>query len=61
MKLGQKRDKMDTNQTQKSTGHYFKPFWRYLGSNMAKIGQNRPKFMDDPKIFPKMKIFFQSF
>ena len=57
MKLGQKQDKMDTKQTQKTRGHHFKPFWRYLGSNMAKIGQNRPKFMDDPKNFRK-KIFF---
>ena len=61
IKLGQKWDKMDTKQTQKTRGHHFKPFWRYLGSNMAKIGQNRPKFMDDPKFFEKKKIFCQSF
>ena len=48
---------MDTKQTQKTRGHHFKPFWIYLGSNMAKIGQNRPKFMDDPKIFRKKKFF----
>lgn len=32
MKLGQKRDKIDTKQTQKTAGQYFQPFRRYLGS-----------------------------
>ena len=35
----------------KTRGLQIKPFCRYLASKQAKIDQNRPKFMDDPKIF----------
>ena len=49
---------MDTKQTQKTRGLQIKPFQRKLASKLAKIDQNRPKFMDDPKIFRK---FFFSF
>ena len=44
---------MDTKQTQKTRDHHIEPFWRFVGSKLAKIDQNRPKFMDDPKIFRK--------
>ena len=57
MKLGQKRDKMTTNQTQKTRGQNLKPFWRYKASNSRKSAKNRPKFMDDPKNF-RPKFFW---
>ena len=45
---------MDIKQPQKKTkGVQIESFWRYLASKEAKIDQNRPKFMDDPKIFRK--------
>ena len=40
----------------KFEGLQIKPFWRYLGSKLAKIDQNRPTFLDDSKNFRK-KIF----
>ena len=48
---------MDTKQTKKTRGLHIKPFWRHLGSKFAKIDQNRPKFMDDPKFFEKFFLF----
>ena len=51
MKLGGKWDKMTTNQTQKTRGQIFEPFWRYKASISQKSTKNRPKFMDDPKNF----------
>ena len=39
MKLGQKSDKMDKKQLQKTAGQYYQPSRRFLGSKMAKIDQ----------------------
>ena len=56
MKLGQKSDKMDKKQLQKTAGQYYQPSRRFLGSKMAKIDQNRPNFMNDPNF--GRKIFY---
>ena len=57
MKLGQKWDKMDTKKTQKTRCQNFEPFWRYLGSKLPKIDQNRPKFYGWSKKFSKNFFF----
>ena len=44
---------MDTKQTERITGLQIKPFWRKLASKLAKLDQNWPTFMGDPKDFRK--------
>ena len=61
MKLGQKWDKMNTNQTQKTRRQNFQPVLTYLASNSRKSSRNRPKFMDDPKNFRKKFFWLKRF
>ena len=60
-KLGEKGEKMDTKQVQKTRRYKFEPLWRYLGSKMAKIDRNGPKIIEWSSDFRKTKIFWKSF